>query len=107
MEQPIESTTLQVDTTHAKHLKTRWSVVHFTVRYIRSIAQILEHHQHWQLSIRHKAANALKINDIIYDILQHAKSSKTDLINVAMTCSEFSDLNMLWCEQSSLAPLIM
>ncbi|KAG1778223.1 hypothetical protein EV702DRAFT_1277964 [Suillus placidus] len=53
--------------------------------------------------------NALKIDDIIYAILQHVKSSKRDLVNVAMTCSKFSDpaLNMLWCEQSSLAPLIM
>ncbi|KAG2335598.1 hypothetical protein BDR05DRAFT_1063828 [Suillus weaverae] len=53
--------------------------------------------------------NALQIDDIIYAILRYVKSSKTDLVNVAMTCSKFSDtaLNMLWCEQSSLAPLIM
>ncbi|KIK42281.1 hypothetical protein CY34DRAFT_12482 [Suillus luteus UH-Slu-Lm8-n1] len=53
--------------------------------------------------------HALKIYDIIYAILQHLESSTTDLVNVAMTCSKFSDpaLNILWREQSSLAPLIM
>jgi hypothetical protein len=65
---------------------------------------MVEHQQ--QLSIMH---HALEIDDIIYNILRHVKSSKTDLVNVAMTCSKFSDpaLNMLWCEQSSLTPLIM
>jgi hypothetical protein len=65
---------------------------------------MVEHQQ--QLSIMH---HALETDDIIHTILQHVKSSTTDLINVAMTCSKLSDpaLNMLWCEQSSLAPLIM
>jgi hypothetical protein len=65
---------------------------------------MVEHHQ--QLSIMH---HALEIDDIIYNILQHVKSSKTDLANVAMACSKISDpaLNMLWCEQFSLTPLIM
>lgn len=53
--------------------------------------------------------NALEIDEIIRAILQHVKSSKKDMISVAMTCSRFSDyaLNMLWREQSDLAPLIM
>ncbi|KAG1798191.1 uncharacterized protein HD556DRAFT_1534939 [Suillus plorans] len=48
-------------------------------------------------------------DDIIYAVLQHVKSSATDLVNVAMTCSRLADpaLNILWSEQSSLAPLIM
>jgi hypothetical protein len=65
---------------------------------------MVEHHQ--QVLIMHYA---LEIDDIIYNILQHVKSSKTDLLNVAMICRKFSDpaLNMLWCEQYSLTPLIM
>ncbi|KAG1747292.1 hypothetical protein EDD22DRAFT_958260 [Suillus occidentalis] len=53
--------------------------------------------------------HALKIYGIIDAILQHLESSTTDLVNVAMTCSKFSDpaLNILWREQSSLAPLII
>jgi hypothetical protein len=53
--------------------------------------------------------NALEIDEIILAILQYVKSSKKDMISVAMTCSKFSDyaLNMLWREQSDLAPLIM
>ncbi|KAG2103383.1 uncharacterized protein F5147DRAFT_775931 [Suillus discolor] len=50
-----------------------------------------------------------EFDDIIYAVLQHVKSSGTDLVNVAMTCSRLADsaLNILWAEQSSLAPLIM
>ncbi|KAG1817454.1 hypothetical protein EV424DRAFT_1623521 [Suillus variegatus] len=50
-----------------------------------------------------------EFDDIIYAVLQHVKSSATDLVNVAMTCSRLADsaLNILWFEQSSLAPLIM
>ncbi|KAG2088668.1 uncharacterized protein F5147DRAFT_726726 [Suillus discolor] len=52
--------------------------------------------------------NALKVNDIVYAILQHVKSSKSDLRNMAMTCSTFSNLalDMLWSQQDSLIPLI-
>ncbi|KAG1900195.1 uncharacterized protein F5891DRAFT_1034603 [Suillus fuscotomentosus] len=50
-----------------------------------------------------------EFDDIIYAVLQHVKSSGTDLVNVAMTCSRLADsaLNILWSEQSSLVPLIM
>ncbi|KAG1803928.1 uncharacterized protein HD556DRAFT_617498 [Suillus plorans] len=50
-----------------------------------------------------------EFDDIIYAVLQHVKSSGTDLVNVAMTCSRLADsaLNILWSKQSSLAPLIM
>ncbi|KAG2041371.1 hypothetical protein BDR03DRAFT_1089209 [Suillus americanus] len=53
--------------------------------------------------------SALTVDDIVYNILQHVKSSKTDLVNVAMTCSTLSHpaLDMLWREQSSLGPLVM
>jgi hypothetical protein len=80
-------------------------VVSFTVGYIRRLAQTVEHQQQLQLPIMY---HALENDDIIYNILQHVKSS-TDLVNVAMTCSTLSDpaLNMLWCEQSSLGRLIM
>ncbi|KAG1802522.1 uncharacterized protein BJ212DRAFT_1591281 [Suillus subaureus] len=52
---------------------------------------------------------ALAVGDIVHNILQHVKSSGTDLINVAVTCSTLSDpaLNILWLEQSSLGPLVM
>ncbi|KAG1799218.1 uncharacterized protein HD556DRAFT_1231676 [Suillus plorans] len=52
--------------------------------------------------------NALKVNEIVYYILQHVKSSKSDLRNMAMTCSAFSNLalDMLWSQQDSLTPLI-
>jgi hypothetical protein len=65
---------------------------------------VLEHQQ--QLSIMHRV---FEFDDIIYAVLQHVKSSATDLVNVAMTCSRLADsaLNILWFEQSSLAPLIM
>ncbi|KAG1842682.1 hypothetical protein C8R48DRAFT_780953 [Suillus tomentosus] len=51
--------------------------------------------------------NALKVNDIVYFILEHVKSSKLDLRNMAMTCSAFSNiaLDMLWSQQDSLTPL--
>ncbi|KAG1813058.1 hypothetical protein EV424DRAFT_1557643 [Suillus variegatus] len=51
--------------------------------------------------------NALRVNEIVYAILQHVKSSKSDLRNMAMTCSAFSNLalDMLWSQQDSLAPL--
>ncbi|KAG2088674.1 uncharacterized protein F5147DRAFT_44534 [Suillus discolor] len=51
--------------------------------------------------------NAIKVNDIVYYILQHVKSSKSDLRNMAMTCSTFSNLalDMLWSQQDSLTPL--
>ncbi|KAG2047231.1 hypothetical protein BDR06DRAFT_1000262 [Suillus hirtellus] len=50
-----------------------------------------------------------EFDDIIYAVLQHVKSSARDLVNVAMTCSRLADsaLDILWFEQSSLAPLIM
>jgi len=53
--------------------------------------------------------SALAINDIVHTILQHVKSSGTDLINVAMTCSALSGpaLDILWSEQSSLSHLVM
>ncbi|KAG2120270.1 hypothetical protein DEU56DRAFT_984459 [Suillus clintonianus] len=52
---------------------------------------------------------ALLVDDIIHTILQNLKSSRMDLRNVALTCSTLSAhaLDMLWSEQSSLAPLIM
>ncbi|KAG2133246.1 uncharacterized protein EDB93DRAFT_1107627 [Suillus bovinus] len=48
-------------------------------------------------------------DDIIYAVLEHVKSSGTDLVNVAMTCTRLAGpaLNILWSEQSSLGPLIM
>ncbi|KAG1904914.1 uncharacterized protein F5891DRAFT_719103 [Suillus fuscotomentosus] len=51
--------------------------------------------------------NALKVNEIVYTILEHVKSSKSDLRNMAMTCSAFSNiaLDMLWSQQDSLTPL--
>ncbi|KAG2047647.1 hypothetical protein BDR06DRAFT_976555 [Suillus hirtellus] len=50
-----------------------------------------------------------EFDDIIHVVLQHVKSSPTDLVNVAMTCSRLAGpaLNILWSEQHSLAPLIM
>ncbi|KAG1865446.1 hypothetical protein DFJ58DRAFT_864448 [Suillus subalutaceus] len=52
---------------------------------------------------------ALESEDIIYAVLEHVKSSAKDLVNVAMTCSTLAGpaLDILWSEQSSLAPLIM
>ncbi|KAG2090373.1 uncharacterized protein F5147DRAFT_787257 [Suillus discolor] len=52
--------------------------------------------------------NALRVNDIVYVILQHVKSSKPNLVNMAMTCSTFSNLalDMLWSQQDNLTPLI-
>lgn len=57
-----------------------------------------------QFSIMH---HALKVNDIVYEILQHVKS-KSDLLNMAMTCSTFSShaLDMLWHQQDNLTPLV-
>ncbi|KAG1865641.1 hypothetical protein C8R48DRAFT_705514 [Suillus tomentosus] len=65
--------------------------------------QMIEGYQ--QLFIMH---NALKVNDIIYAILQHVKSSKPDLLNMVMTCSTFSNLalDMLWSQQDNLTPLV-
>ncbi|KAG2030158.1 hypothetical protein BDR03DRAFT_1096096 [Suillus americanus] len=52
---------------------------------------------------------ALESEDIIYAVLEHVKSSAKDLVNVAMTCSTLAGpaLDILWSEQSSLAPLMM
>ncbi|KAG2030837.1 hypothetical protein BDR03DRAFT_1003400 [Suillus americanus] len=52
---------------------------------------------------------AFESEDIIYAVLEHVKSSAMDLVNVAMTCSTLAGpaLDILWSEQSSLAPLIM
>ncbi|KAG2125422.1 hypothetical protein DEU56DRAFT_962076 [Suillus clintonianus] len=52
---------------------------------------------------------ALLVDDIIHAILQNVTSSAEDMRNIAMTCSTLSvpALNMLWSEQSHLAPLIM
>ncbi|KIK36543.1 hypothetical protein CY34DRAFT_94197 [Suillus luteus UH-Slu-Lm8-n1] len=52
---------------------------------------------------------ALQSEDIIHAILEHIKYSSTDLINVAMTCSQLAGpaLDILWYEQPSLVPLIM
>ncbi|KAG2140956.1 uncharacterized protein EDB93DRAFT_1295301 [Suillus bovinus] len=51
--------------------------------------------------------HALKVDYIVYEILQHVKPSKSDLLNMAMTCSTFSSiaLDMLWCQQDNLTPL--
>ncbi|KAG1832342.1 hypothetical protein DFJ58DRAFT_870672 [Suillus subalutaceus] len=51
----------------------------------------------------------LESEDIIYAVLEHVKSSVKDLVNMAMTCSTLAGptLDILWSEQSSLAPLIM
>ncbi|KAG2071666.1 hypothetical protein BDR04DRAFT_1097929 [Suillus decipiens] len=67
--------------------------------------QMVERHKQ-QAVIMH---SALTIYGIIYAILQHVKSSTSDLTNVAVTCSTLSGsaINMLWCEQSSLSSLIM
>ncbi|KAG2114505.1 hypothetical protein BD769DRAFT_1489524 [Suillus cothurnatus] len=72
--------------------------------HIRRIVQKVERYQ--PLLIMH---SALAINDIVHTILQHVKSSGTDLINVAMTCSALSGpaLDILWSEQSSLSHLVM
>ncbi|KAG2140955.1 uncharacterized protein EDB93DRAFT_1105867 [Suillus bovinus] len=52
--------------------------------------------------------HALKVDDIVYEILQYVKLSKSDLHSMAMTCSTFSSpaLDMLWCQQDSLIPLV-
>ncbi|KAG0702540.1 hypothetical protein DFH29DRAFT_495018 [Suillus ampliporus] len=52
---------------------------------------------------------ALLVNDIVHTILQNITSSPTDMINFASTCSALSSpaLDMLWCKQSTLGPLIM
>ncbi|KAG0707365.1 hypothetical protein DFH29DRAFT_897056 [Suillus ampliporus] len=52
---------------------------------------------------------ALLVDDIVHTILQNVTLSATDLINFASTCSAVSSpaLNILWCAQSSLGPLIM
>ncbi|KIK34644.1 hypothetical protein CY34DRAFT_17576 [Suillus luteus UH-Slu-Lm8-n1] len=52
---------------------------------------------------------AFDSENIIYSVLKHLKFSPKDLKNVAMTCSRLAGpaLNILWSEQSSLAPLIM
>ncbi|KAG2134471.1 hypothetical protein DEU56DRAFT_913659 [Suillus clintonianus] len=52
---------------------------------------------------------AILNDDIFHIILQNVKTSPTDLRNVALTCSTLSApaLDMLWCEQSNLAHLIM
>ncbi|KAG2131587.1 uncharacterized protein EDB93DRAFT_1108057 [Suillus bovinus] len=52
--------------------------------------------------------HALKVNDIVYEILQYVKHSKSDLRSMAMTCSTFSSpaLDMLWCQQDNLIPLV-
>jgi hypothetical protein len=52
---------------------------------------------------------AFDSEDIIYSVLNYIKSSRTDLKNVAMTCSRLSApaLDILWSAQSSLVPLIM
>ncbi|KIK45318.1 hypothetical protein CY34DRAFT_78101, partial [Suillus luteus UH-Slu-Lm8-n1] len=52
---------------------------------------------------------ALQSEDIIHAVLEHIKYSSTDLINVAMTCSQLAGpaLDILWSEQPSLVPLIM
>lgn len=65
---------------------------------------MLEHQP--QLLIMHRF---FEFDDIIHAVLQHVKSSATDLVNVAMTCSRLAGpaLNILWSEQHSLAPLIM
>jgi hypothetical protein len=70
--------------------------------YIRGIE--LEHHQ--QLSIMHRAFDS---EDIVYSVLKHLKSSPTDLMNAAMTCSRLAGpaLDILWSEQSSFVPLVM
>ncbi|KAG0697211.1 hypothetical protein DFH29DRAFT_1023088 [Suillus ampliporus] len=51
---------------------------------------------------------ALLVDDIVHAILQNVTSA-TDMINFASTCSALSSpaLDMLWCEQWNLGPLIM
>ncbi|KAG0707369.1 hypothetical protein DFH29DRAFT_1076400 [Suillus ampliporus] len=51
---------------------------------------------------------ALLVDDIVHTILQNVTSA-TDLTNFASTCSAVSSpaLDILWCAQSSLGPLIM
>ncbi|KAG0697459.1 hypothetical protein DFH29DRAFT_1071624 [Suillus ampliporus] len=52
---------------------------------------------------------ALLVNDIVHTILQNVTLSTTDVINFASTCSalSFPALNILWCAQGNLGPLIM
>jgi hypothetical protein len=73
------------------------------IHYIRGVELELEHHQ--QLSIMHRAFES---DDIIYSVLEHLKSSPTDLVNVATTCSRLAGpaLDILWSKQSSLVPLV-
>lgn len=52
---------------------------------------------------------ALLVNDIVYTVLQHVKSSATDMIHFACTYSALSSpaLDILWRVQFNLGPLIM
>ncbi|KAG1732019.1 uncharacterized protein EDB91DRAFT_1226827 [Suillus paluster] len=51
---------------------------------------------------------ALLVDDIVHAVLQNVTSA-TDVINFASTCSAVSSpaLDILWCTQSNLGPLIM